>query len=104
VASVLSAGRLVVVSNGVYGERIASMAAAHGLAHDVVASEWTARPDLHVIERAASASGVEAIAVVHHETTTGLLNPVAEIGAIARRHGKLLVVDSISGLAGDALD
>jgi 2-aminoethylphosphonate-pyruvate transaminase len=32
------------------------------------------------------------------------LNPVAEIGAIARRHGKLLVVDSISGLAGDALD
>src|SRR6185369_15253359 len=105
VASVLSpSGRLVVVSNGVYGERIASMAAAHGLAHDVVASEWTARPDLQAVERAASASGVEAIAVVHHETTTGLLNPVAEIGAIARRHGKLLVVDSISGLAGDALD
>ena len=105
VASVLSpAGRLVVVSNGVYGERIAAMAAAHGLAHDVVASEWTARPDLAAIERAASARDVEAIAVVHHETTTGLLNPVAEIGAIARRHGKLLVVDSISGLAGDALD
>jgi 2-aminoethylphosphonate-pyruvate transaminase len=105
VASVLSsAGRLVVVSNGVYGERIAAMAAAHGLPHDVVASEWTTRPDLRAIERAASARDVEAIAVVHHETTTGLLNPVAEIGAIARRHGKLLVVDSISGLAGDALD
>ena len=105
VASVLSpAGRLVIVSNGVYGERITAMAAAHGLAHDVVAGEWTARPDLAAIERAASARDVEAIAVVHHETTTGLLNPVAEIGAIARRHGKLLVVDSISGLAGDALD
>jgi 2-aminoethylphosphonate-pyruvate transaminase len=105
VASVLSpAGRLVVVSNGVYGERIAAMAVAHRLPHDVVAGEWTARPDLDAIERAARAPAVEAIAVVHHETTTGLLNPVAEIGAIARRHGKLLVVDSISGLAGDALD
>jgi 2-aminoethylphosphonate-pyruvate transaminase len=105
VASVLSpSGRLVVVSNGVYGERIAAMAAAHGLSHDVVAGEWTARPDLGAIERAASARDVEAIAVVHHETTTGLLNPVAEIAAIARRHGKLLVVDSISGLAGDRLD
>ena len=91
VSSVLSpAGRLVVVSNGVYGERIAAMATAHGLPHTVVASEWTARPDLAAVERAVAAPDVEAVALVHHETTTGLLNPVAEVGAIARRHGKLL--------------
>jgi len=105
VGSVLSpAGRLLVVSNGVYGERIAAMATASQLPHTVVAGEWTARPDLAAIERAIVAPDVEAVAVVHHETTTGLLNPVAEIGAIARRHGKLLLADSISGLAGDPLD
>jgi 2-aminoethylphosphonate-pyruvate transaminase len=105
VTSVLSpAGRLVVVSNGVYGDRIAAMATASGLAHTVVAGEWTAPPDLAAVERAATAADVEAIALVHHETTTGLLDPVADVGAIARRHGKLLLVDSISGLGGDALD
>jgi len=105
VASVLSAtGRLVIVANGVYGERMAAMAAAHRLPHTVVRGEWTTAPDLSAVERAVGEPDVEAVAVVHHETTTGLLTPVAEIGAIARRHGKLLLVDAVSGLAGDALD
>jgi 2-aminoethylphosphonate-pyruvate transaminase len=105
VASVLSpAGRLVIVANGVYGERMAAMAAAHRLPHTVVRGEWTAAPDPSAIERALREPDVEAVAIVHHETTTGLLTPVAEIGAIVRRHGKLLLVDAVSGLAGDALD
>jgi 2-aminoethylphosphonate-pyruvate transaminase len=105
VSSAVSAtGRLVVVSNGVYGRRIADMAVAARLPHAVVEGEWTAAPDLAAVERTVAAADVEAVAVVHHETTTGLLNPVAAVGAIARRHGKLLLVDSISGLAGDALD
>ncbi|HXJ34576.1 MAG TPA: aminotransferase class V-fold PLP-dependent enzyme [Candidatus Eisenbacteria bacterium] len=97
-------GRLVVVANGVYGERVAAMATAAGIAHTVVASEWTSAPDLAAVERAIAAPGVEVVAMVHHETTTGLLNPVAAVGAIARRHGKILLVDSVSGLGGDALD
>jgi 2-aminoethylphosphonate-pyruvate transaminase len=105
VTSVTSpAGRLVVAANGVYGERIAAMAAAARLPHTVVEGEWTAPPDLARVEAAVREPGVEAVAVVHHETTTGLVNPVAAVGAIARRHGKLLLVDSVSGLAGDALD
>jgi 2-aminoethylphosphonate-pyruvate transaminase len=97
-------GRLVVVANGVYGERIAGMAAAARLPHSVVAGEWTAAPDLDRVEAAVRAPDVEAVAIVHHETTTGLRNPVAEVGALARRHGKLLLVDAVSGLAGDPLD
>jgi 2-aminoethylphosphonate-pyruvate transaminase len=105
VASVLSpAGKLVVVANGVYGERMAAMAAAHRLPHTVVGGEWTAPPDLTAVERAIREPGVEAVAVVHHETTTGFLTPLPEVGALARRHGKLLLVDAVSGLAGDALD
>jgi 2-aminoethylphosphonate-pyruvate transaminase len=105
VTSVLSArGRLVVVSNGVYGERIAAMAAAARLPHEVVEGAWTEPPDLDAVERALRASDVEAVAVVHHETTTGLVNPVADVGRLARRHGKLVLVDSVSGLAGDVLD
>jgi 2-aminoethylphosphonate-pyruvate transaminase len=97
-------GRLVVVGNGVYGERIAAMARATRLAHTVVESAWTSPPDLVRLEEALAAPDVEAVAVVHHETTTGLLNPVAAVGRLAREHGRLLLVDSISGLAGDPLD
>jgi len=105
VTSVLSArGRLVVVANGVYGERIAAMAEAARLPHTVVAGPWTEPPDLDAVARAVREPDVEAVAVVHHETTTGLRNPVAEVGRVARAHGKLLVVDSVSGLAGDPLD
>src|SRR5262245_37320417 len=105
VTSVLSPrGRLVVVSNGVYGERIAAMAEAARVAHTVVASEWTSSPDLGALEALLHAPDVEAVAVVHHETTTGLLNPVREVAQRARTHGKLVLVDAVSGLAGDMLD
>ena len=97
-------GRLVIVDNGVYGDRIAQMAAAARLPHTVIKSDWTVAPDLAALERALQAPDVEAVAIVHHETTTGLRNPVAAVGALARAHGKLLLVDSISGLAGDPLD
>jgi 2-aminoethylphosphonate-pyruvate transaminase len=105
VTSVLSArGRLVVVANGVYGERMADIAETARLPHTVVSGDWTAPPDLARVEAAVRGADVEAVAVVHHETTTGLRNPVAEVGRIARAHGKLLLVDSVSGLAGDPLD
>jgi 2-aminoethylphosphonate-pyruvate transaminase len=103
--SVLSErGRLVIAANGVYGERMAEMAAAARLPHTVVRGEWTAPPDLGAVERALQAPDVEALAVVHNETTTGLRTPLEELGALARRHGTLLLVDSVSGLAGDPLD
>ena len=105
VTSVLSGrGRLVVVANGVYGERIAAMAAAARLPHMVVESDWLSPPDLAAVERALRVPDVEAVAVVHHETTTGLLNAVAQVGRLARTRGKLLLVDSVSGIGGDGLD
>jgi 2-aminoethylphosphonate-pyruvate transaminase len=103
-SAVSEQGRLVVVANGVYGERIAAMAEAARIPHEVVAAPWTAPPDLDAVERAIRGHDVEAVAVVHHETTTGLLNPVAAVGRLARTHGKLLLVDSVSGLGGDLLD
>src|SRR5256886_4086232 len=99
VTSVLSArGRLVVVSNGVYGERIAAMAAAARLPHTVVEGAWTEPPDLAAVERALGAPDVEAVAVVHHETTTRLVNPVAHPRRPPRAPRQPVLVHSRSGL------
>jgi 2-aminoethylphosphonate-pyruvate transaminase len=105
VTSVLSErGRLVVVSNGIYGERIAAIAAAARLPHTIVQGSWTATPDLDALDRLLRERDVEAVAVVHHETTTGLRNPVGDVARLARTRGKLVLVDAVSGIAGDPLD
>ncbi|MBY0279571.1 alanine--glyoxylate aminotransferase family protein [Candidatus Binatia bacterium] len=105
VTSVVSSGRrMLVVVNGVYGERILEMAQTHGIATVVVRSDWGRPPDLAAIDNVLRADpDVEVVALVHHETTTGLLNPVEAVGRITRAHGRVLFVDAISGLAGDTL-
>lgn len=103
-SAVSASGRLVVAANGVYGERVAAMAEAAGIRTTVVRGVWTEPPDLGAVESALAAPDVEALAVVHNETTTGLLNQVGELGALAHARGVLLLVDSVSGLGGDALD
>jgi len=105
VTSVVARGRkLLVVVNGVYGERILEMATTHGIATVVVRSDWGEPPDLDALAAALRADPtIEVVALVHHETTTGLLNPVAAVGRIVREQGRVLFVDAISGLAGDDL-
>ncbi len=106
IASGVPAGkRLLVVNNGVYGERIARMAAVHGIPVDEVSFPWQTPADPDAVSRAAdTVRDLGAIALIHHETTTGLVNPVAPVAEIARKRGVRLLVDSVSGLAGDAID
>lgn len=106
VSSALPEGRkLLVINNGVYGERMLRMAEAHRLHTVELRYGWTDRPDLGQIEEALKAdSTIAAVAFVHHETTTGLLNLVSEVGAITRRTGRLLLLDAVSALGGEELD
>ena len=100
-SGVSAAGRLLVVQNGVYGERIARMASLHGIAHDVLDSEWSERPSLDIIRKRLHEGGYEALAVVYHETTTGLLNDLPAIATLCRSTGVRLLVDAVSALAGE---
>lgn len=102
ISSVAGSGVLV-VDNGVYGARLADMAAAHAIPCRVLKVDWFERPDPAAV-RAALEDVHDTIAIVHHETTTGLLNDLSAVAAVARETGRKLVVDSVSGLAGEALD
>jgi 2-aminoethylphosphonate-pyruvate transaminase len=102
-------GALIVVSNGVYGDRIAKIGRAHGIEVVEIVSDPSTAPDLGAVEEAIAeakrrGATAKAIAAVHHETTTGLLNPVVEIGAIAKKHGLLYLLDTVSGLGGETID
>lgn len=106
VASSVEPGRtLLAVANGVYGERIARMAALHGTRVVEVAADWTRPPDPARIESVLRSNPtIQVVAIVHHETTTGLINPVPRVAGLAKTFGKTVLVDSISGLGGEALD
>jgi 2-aminoethylphosphonate-pyruvate transaminase len=106
VSSALPEGRkLLVINNGVYGERMLRMAEAHRIPTTELRYGWTDRPDLGQIEDALKADpAIAAVALVHHETTTGLLNLVSEVGAMTRRTGRLLLLDAVSALGGEELD
>ena len=103
-AAVRPGRRLLVVVNGVYGERLRAM--AERAAIRVVVSErgWTEPADPEEIELLlASEPDVDAVAVVHHETTTGLLNPVAAIAETARDFDVRVVVDGVSSFGVEEL-
>ncbi|MDA1194452.1 MAG: aminotransferase class V-fold PLP-dependent enzyme [Planctomycetota bacterium] len=102
VCSVAGTGMLV-LDNGVYGDRLGQMADVHGVRCKRLKGDWQQRFDPAAV-RAALEDGIDTIAVVHHETTTGLLNDVGAIAQIARDTGRRLLVDSVSGLAGEAFD
>jgi 2-aminoethylphosphonate-pyruvate transaminase len=100
------AGRKVlVVTNGVYGDRMREILDAHGVPNAAVAAPPGGFPQLAEIEDALRHDpAIDAVACVHHETSTGMLNPVDAVAALARRLGKRVLVDAVSSLGAERLD
>jgi 2-aminoethylphosphonate-pyruvate transaminase len=105
-ASLVPPGRSVlVVDNGVYGDRMLRIARAHGIAAERLAYDTvTAVVPADVDAALRAHPEISHVAVVHHETTTGLLNPVGEVARVAARHGRRVLVDAMSSLFGEPLD
>jgi 2-aminoethylphosphonate-pyruvate transaminase len=98
-------GKLLVVVNGAYGRRIVQIAAT--LRIPVVALEGPEDelPDLDRLEeRLVADPAVTHVAVVHCETTTGIMNPVEAIGELVARHRRSYLVDAMSSFGAVPLD
>lgn len=97
--------RAMVINNGVYGQRMSSMLATHRLGKPDLKYDWGVAPDPEKVDLALKQHPeVHTVAMVHHETTVGVINPVKEIAEIVDRYGRVIMVDSVSGLGGEALD
>ncbi|MGS0890934.1 2-aminoethylphosphonate aminotransferase [Burkholderia stagnalis] len=97
-------GKLLVIENGVYGERITQIATQYGIAHDVLKHEWMQAPDPAQIAARLDAGGYSHVAVIHHETTTGRLNDLGAIADVCRARGVKLLVDGVSSFGAEAID
>src|SRR5262249_51868351 len=99
------AAKLLVIDNGAYGARMAEIARALGIAFEVLAgppADPVDPPD--VAAALAAGERITHVAVVHCETTTGVLNPIQEIGAVVRRAGAAFLVDAMSSFGAIPID
>ena len=98
-------GGILILANGHYGERLEEIAAVHGIRRRVLRFGWAGAFDLAAIADALrEETALTHVAMVHHETSTGMLNPLREVGRIASAQGRSLMVDAISSVGGEILD
>jgi len=97
--------RAMVITNGVYGDRLSSMIKMHRLGIPDMKYAWGVAPDIKMVELAMiQHPEVHTVAMVHHETTLGFINPVKEIAELVDSKNRVFMLDSVSGLGGEAVD
>jgi len=98
-------GLLLVLINGAYGQRMLDIAKRCSIPCTSVDFGETSVPDPEVIDRVLDDNpAITHVAVVHLETTTGILNPLEDICRIVKQHDKVLLVDAISSFGGISMD
>jgi 2-aminoethylphosphonate-pyruvate transaminase len=96
--------RVLVLENGVYGERMTQMCAQYRIAHETLAGTWLAAPDLQRLAARLASGAFTHLAVVHHETTTGRLTDIRGIGQLCAAHGVQLLLDGVSSFGAETID
>ena len=96
--------KVVVCINGYFGERISEMVNRCGGKCVEVKSEWGRTIKKDDVEEALEKSNAKAVAIVHAETSTGVLQPLREIARTAQEHDAFMLVDAVTSLGGCELD
>jgi 2-aminoethylphosphonate-pyruvate transaminase len=106
ISSVVPPGqKLLVIANGAFGDRLDEIAALHGIPRVTLRSTWGELPDVRQVGRALESDPeIAAVAMIQHETSVGLLNPVGEVGRLCRARGVTLIVDAVSALGAEDVD
>jgi 2-aminoethylphosphonate-pyruvate transaminase len=95
--------RLLVVENGVYGERISRIAEIHGIEFETVQQPWMAAIDFDGVAATLASGRFTHLTAVHHETTTGRLNDISRLAAMCEEHGAGLLLDTVSSFGAEAI-
>ncbi|MBM3846469.1 MAG: 2-aminoethylphosphonate--pyruvate transaminase [Verrucomicrobia bacterium] len=98
-------GKLLILINGAYGERIADMAKRHRIPAVLLRQPENQTHSLQKVEETLAANpDISHVAMVHSETTSGIFNPVEDLGRLAKRMGKVVLVDGMSSFGAVPLD
>ncbi len=98
-------GKLLIIANGAYGMRMVRFMEVMKRPYVLLRAAETEQPDLSRIEEILrSDDAVTHVAMVYCETTTGILNPVKEVCALAKKYEKITIIDAMSAFGGIPMD
>jgi 2-aminoethylphosphonate-pyruvate transaminase len=101
-------GNLLIIENGVYGDRIAQICAQYNISHERLIGDWMQPLDFAAISAKLAppltGTAFTHVAVVHHETTTGRLNDLRRLAGLCREHGAGLLIDAVSSFGAEEID
>ncbi|MBI0578978.1 2-aminoethylphosphonate--pyruvate transaminase [Neobacillus cucumis] len=98
-------GKLLVIANGVYGSRIVKIAKTLRINTVVLESSEVEALDLNrLTNELENDSKISHVAIVHCETTTGMLNPIEKVSEIVKRYNRVFIVDAMSSFGGVEMD
>lgn len=103
-SSVVGDGAILVLSNGEFGERLHKTSVIHNAQTHHIKMSWGAPFNLPQIAAYLETHKIDVVAMVHHETCSGMLNPLSQIGALAKASGALFVVDGVSSVGAEVID
>lgn len=92
--------KLLVVSQGYFGDRFAPLAKAFGIRVETLQAEWGKRVDPQAIAAKLAEGGFKAVTVTHVDTSTGVMSDVAALVPIVKRAGALFILDGVCATAG----
>lgn len=104
ISSTVGEGNLLVINNGAYGKRMCEIAEAYGLKYIEFKSSSIDRINIITLEETIVKNNITHLALVHHETTTGLLNDISKIGKLCEKYNVEMMVDAMSSYAGMPID
>ncbi len=100
-----SKDKVLLLSNGVFGERLEEIIDKYCIPKIKPDFEWAEMITADKAEEALKKNpDISVIAMVFHETSTGMINPVGEIGRLARKYNKVFFVDCVSAAGGELID
>lgn len=94
---------VLVLENGVYGERLSRIAEIYGIRSQALKAGWGDAIDLQAMADLLATGDFTHVVAVHHETTTGRLNPVDEIAALCTQYEVQLLLDAVSSFGAESI-
>ena len=103
-SSVVGGKNILILSNGEFGERLHGISKIHNENTFLLEFDWGEKLSLKKIKDFLRIQKIDVIAMVHHETSSGMLNPLEKIGKLSKSHGAIFIVDCVSSAGAEVID
>lgn len=102
-SSIVGKRHILIISNGEFGERLVKISKLHNRNTHNIAFQWGEVINTDRVEKYLKSHQVDIIAMVHHETSTGMLNPVEKIGRLSKKYKTKFFVDCVSSAGAETI-